>query len=114
MFSCQKTADKNCHSKVLPSPLAPSWITYCCRLCALSRLAKWFACSWPPLIYVRVKQPVTGLEWPRGFQEVKVPRLHDNGTGWWRGFQPHAPATFTPRKYSWYSFLLEAESTPGP
>jgi hypothetical protein len=25
--------------------------------------------------------PVTGLEWPRGFQEVKVPRFHDNGTG---------------------------------
>ena len=21
---------------------------------------------------------------------------------------------FTPRKYSWYSFMLEAESTPGP
>jgi len=29
-------------------------------------------------------------------------------------FQPYAPAAFTPRKYSWYSFLLEAESTPGP
>jgi len=27
--------------------------------------------------------PVTGLEWPRGFQEVKVPSFHDNGTGWW-------------------------------
>jgi len=27
--------------------------------------------------------PVTGLEWPRGFQEVKVPRFHDNDTGWW-------------------------------
>jgi hypothetical protein len=27
--------------------------------------------------------PITGLEWPRGFQEVKVPRLHDNGAGWW-------------------------------
>ena len=26
---------------------------------------------------------VTGLEWPRGFQEVKVPRFHDNGTGRW-------------------------------
>ena len=26
--------------------------------------------------------PVIGLEWPRGFQEVKVPRFHDNGTGW--------------------------------
>ena len=25
--------------------------------------------------------PVAGLEWPRGFQEVKVPRFHDNGTG---------------------------------
>jgi len=27
--------------------------------------------------------PVTGLDWPRGFQRVKVPRFHDNGTGWW-------------------------------
>jgi hypothetical protein len=27
--------------------------------------------------------PFRGLEWPRGFQEVKVPRFHDNGTGWW-------------------------------
>ena len=24
--------------------------------------------------------PATGLEWPRGFQEVKVPRFHDSGT----------------------------------
>ena len=30
------------------------------------------------------------------------------------GCQPYAPAAFTPRKCSWYSFLLEAESTPGP
>jgi len=29
------------------------------------------------------------------------------------GCQPYAPAAFTPRKYSWYAFLLEAESTPG-
>ena len=27
--------------------------------------------------------PVTGLEWPTGFQEVKIPRFHDNGTGRW-------------------------------
>jgi len=33
--------------------------------------------------FVNKISPVTGLEWPRGFQEVKVPRLHDNGTGWW-------------------------------
>jgi hypothetical protein len=48
--------------------------------------------------------PVTDLEWSRGFQEVKVPRFNGNGT----------PAAFTSRKYSWYSFLLENESTPGP
>ena len=30
------------------------------------------------------------------------------------GCQPYAPAAFTPRKYFWYSFLLESESTPGP
>ena len=30
------------------------------------------------------------------------------------GCQPYAPTAFAHRKYSWYSFLLEAESTPGP
>jgi hypothetical protein len=48
------------------------------------------------------------------FQEVKVPRFHDNGTGWWYDCQTYAPAAFTPRKFSWYSFVLEGESTPGP
>jgi hypothetical protein len=32
---------------------------------------------------VRLSALRTGLGWPRGFHEVKVPRLHDNGTGWW-------------------------------
>jgi len=33
---------------------------------------------------IKVKsRPVTGLEWPTGFQEVKIPRFHDNGTGRW-------------------------------
>ena len=36
------------------------------------------------------------------------------GTWRWWGRQPHAPAAFTPRKCSWYSFSLGAESTPGP
>ena len=35
------------------------------------------------VVIVTVSSPVTGLEWPRGFQEVKVPRFHDNGTGRW-------------------------------
>jgi hypothetical protein len=36
------------------------------------------------IIKVKVKiSPVTGLEWPRVFQEVKVPRFHENGIGRW-------------------------------
>jgi hypothetical protein len=30
------------------------------------------------------------------------------------GCQPYAPAALYPQEVSWYSFLLEAESTPGP
>ena len=29
------------------------------------------------------KSPVTGLEWPKGFQKVKVLKFHYDGTGWW-------------------------------
>jgi len=31
----------------------------------------------------------------------------------WQACQPYVPAAFTPTRYSWYLFLLEAESTPG-
>jgi len=31
----------------------------------------------------RLSLPITGLMWSRGFQEVKVPRFLDNGTGRW-------------------------------
>ena len=34
-------------------------------------------------IAITVSNPITGLEWPKVFQEVKVPRFHDNGTGMW-------------------------------
>jgi hypothetical protein len=33
--------------------------------------------------FIKVSSSITSLEWPRGFQEVKVPRFHENGTGWW-------------------------------
>jgi len=36
-----------------------------------------------PLLGKGKAVPLGGLKWPRGFQEVKVPRFHDNGTGWW-------------------------------
>jgi ubiquitin C-terminal hydrolase len=50
-----------------------------------------------------------------GFQDVEAPRFQDN---------PHMKLVrlsalstgrfYPPRKYSWYSFLLEAESMPWP
>jgi len=58
--------------------------------------------------------PVTGLEWPRGFQEVKFPIFYDNNAGGGKVCQPYAPAAFSHRKYTWYSFLSEAETTLGP
>jgi len=35
------------------------------------------------LVKVKVNQSRYRPEWPRGFQEVKVPRFHDNGIGRW-------------------------------
>jgi hypothetical protein len=35
------------------------------------------------IIFTKGSSPVTVLEWPRACQEVKVPRFHNNGTGWW-------------------------------
>jgi hypothetical protein len=51
--------------------------------------------------------PCTGLEKPGSLQEFEVPRLPDSQVASPRQ-QPH----LLPRKYSWCSFLLQAESTP--
>jgi hypothetical protein len=42
---------------------------------------------------VRKSCPITGLNRPTGFQEVKAPRFLEIGIG----CQPYAPAAFTPR-----------------
>ena len=52
---------------------------------------------------------------PWGFQEVEAPRFQDNQH--MKIVRLSALRTvrlYPPRKYSWYSFLLHAESTPGP
>ena len=53
---------------------------------------------------------------PGGTQRVRrrFPDFVTTGHRMVVGCQPYPPAAFTPRKYSWYSFLLQAESTPGP
>jgi hypothetical protein len=53
-------------------------------------------------------------------REVKAPTLlRQTANRWRQGCQPYAPAALYPQVYLffkdyWYSFLLEAESTPGP
>jgi hypothetical protein len=58
--------------------------------------------------------PLQALPGPEGSRRLRLPDFKPIGTRKWQGCQPYAPAAFNPRKYSWYSFLLEAESTPGP
>ena len=69
---------------------------------------------------VKVKSSPTGHVSPKGSRRVKAPSFLDNGAVMVVGCQPYAPATFAPRsipddrKHTWYLFLLEAESAPGP
>jgi hypothetical protein len=57
---------------------------------------------------------------PIGLREVKATTcLRQTASRWLQGCQPYAPAALYPQvslffKDSWYSFLLEAESTRGP
>ena len=62
----------------------------------------------------RYSSPITSPRGPEGSRKLRFPdyvtMAQDSGkvvslTHW---------LLFTPRKCSWYSFLLEAESTPGP
>jgi hypothetical protein len=67
------------------------------------------------LLLLLKRYPITGLNRPLGLQEIQAFRILDSKacesvsvvtpTHW----QP-----FTPKRYPGYSFLLEAESTPGP
>ena len=70
--------------------------------------------------FKKLKSSPTGHVGPEGSRRVKAPSFRDNGTVMVVGCQPYAPSAFTSRsipddrKHTWYSFLLEAESTPGP
>jgi len=54
--------------------------------------------------------PLQAWSGPEGSRKLRFP---DFVTTAQEGCQPYALAAFTPGKCSWYSFLLEAESTQG-
>jgi hypothetical protein len=64
---------------------------------------------------------LAGLRWrysspsPKTYRAVKrAPIFSRQSVYWWRwGYQPYARDAFCYQEYSWYQFLLEAESTPG-
>jgi len=63
-------------------------------------------------IYKGKAVPLQGWSGTEGSRKLRLPdfvKRHRMMVG----CQPYAPAAFTPKKY-WYSFLSEAESTPGP
>ena len=67
-----------------------------------------------PQTYVKTYS-VTGLGRRLGLQEVEAPRIsrqsaHEGAKVVGHTHRPPLPA----RRYPWYSFKLEAESTPGP
>jgi hypothetical protein len=51
---------------------------------------------------------------PEGSRRLRLPDFKTTGIRSWQVFQPYAPATFTPRKYTRYTFMSEAESITGP
>ena len=78
----------------------------------LTRRGHWDRLSYP--IGKRQISPITVPRCPEGSRTLRFPDYvtvaQDCGKVVSLTQRPH----FTPRKYSWYSFLLEAESTPGP
>ena len=81
------------HDHFLPHPLSTQVIMYV-KMIKLS-------------LYRPGQAP--GVPGGRGYQN-----FYTISTRRWQVCQPYAPPAFSPQEIPWYSFLLEAESTPGP
>ena len=64
-------------------------------------------------IYKGKSVPLQAWSGPEGSRKLRFPDFVTTAQDGGR-LSAYAPAAFTPKKWSWYSFLLEADSTPGP
>jgi len=87
-----------------PSTVLQIQVTYLVHLNLLDLINKQIAYK---------SYPCTCLDRPVGLQEAEAHRISRQSAN--EGCQPYAPADYCPfpRKYSWYSYLLETVSTPG-
>ena len=72
---------------------------------------------WPHLVCkveVKVNNPIIGLNRPIGLLEFEAPRFQDNRHMKVVRLSAVCTDHLYPPGNSWYSFLLEAESTSGP
>jgi hypothetical protein len=51
---------------------------------------------------------------PECSRRLRLPDFKTIGIRMLQGCQPYSAATFNPKKYSWYSFLIVAKSTLEP
>jgi len=58
--------------------------------------------------------PITGPRCPEGSRKLRFPDYVTMAQNGGKVVSLTHRPLFTPRKYSWYSFMIEAESTPGP
>ena len=58
--------------------------------------------------------PLHARRGPEGSKKLRFPDFVTTAQDGGKVVSLKPQATFTPRKYSWYSFLLEAVSTPAP
>ena len=94
-----------------------------CASYSLSRLPRnlkiaftfWFtlACMYI-YIYIGKIVPLQAWSGPESSRKLRVPDFMKTAHVGGKVVRMTHWSPFSPRKYSWYSFLLEAESTPGP
>ena len=58
--------------------------------------------------------PLQAWSGPEGSRKLRFPDFMTTAQDGGKVLSLTHQPPFIPRKYSWYSFLLEAESTPGP